>query len=60
MTRIEAILKMRGAAENATPLKYENELIYPWDINLNLSEFADDQIKEFYDLEVKNAKRTTK
>ena len=59
MTRIEAIQKMRGAAFSAAPLKYENELIYPWDINLNLSEFADEQIEEFYDAEVENA-RTTK
>lgn len=62
MKRIDAIKKMLGAANNAAPIETpSNESIYPWDINLDLSEFSDEQIEEFYDAqEVQDEKRTTK
>lgn len=61
MKRVDAIKKMLGVANDAAPIEFENELIYPWDINLDLLEFSDEQIEEFYDAEeVKNEKRTTK
>ncbi len=61
MKRVDAIKKMLGAASDAAPIEFVNELIYPWDINLDLSEFTDEQIEEFYDAqEVQDEKRTAK
>lgn len=62
MKRADAIKKMLEAANDAAPIETQNnELIYPWDINLDLSEFSDEQIEEFYDAEeVQNEKRTAK
>ena len=56
MTRIEAILKMKGADIKTAPLRVDDELIYPWDINFDFSEFSDEQIEEFYDLEIEDEK----
>jgi len=56
MTRIEAIIKMRGADIKTAPLKVEGELIFPWDINFDFSEFSDEQIEEFYDMEAEDEK----
>jgi len=56
MTRIEAILKMKGADIKTAPLKVDDELIYPWDINFDFSEFSNEQIEEFYDLEIEDEK----
>ena len=56
MTRVEAIIKMKGKDENAEPIKVGNELIFGWDIDLNLKEFTDKQIEEFYDKEADNEK----
>lgn len=56
MTRLEAIMKMRGADIKTAPIKVDNELIYPWDINFDFSEFSNEQIEEFYDVEVEDEK----
>lgn len=58
--RVAVIKMMFGVAADTAPLEFENELIYPWDINLDLSEFADEQIEEFYDAEVQDEKGSTK
>ncbi|WP_193149788.1 hypothetical protein [Sulfurimonas sediminis] len=52
MQRVEAIIKMKGADVDAVPIEVESELIFAWDINLNLDEFSDKQIEQFYDAEV--------
>ena len=56
MSRVEAIIKMKGKDENAEPIKVGSELIFGWDIDLNLKEFTDKQIEEFYDKEADNEK----
>lgn len=62
MKRIEAIVKMKGAVINTAPIEVESELIFSWDIDLNLNEFSDEQIEAFYDaeLEDENEKKSTK
>ena len=52
MQRVEAIIKMKGAVVDAAPIEVESELIFAWDIDLNLDEFSDEQIEQFYDAEV--------
>jgi hypothetical protein len=54
MSRAEAIMKMKGADEDAYPILIKNESIFSWDIDLNLKEFSDEQIEEFYDAEVED------
>jgi len=56
MKRVDAIIKMKGVIEETPPIKTGDELIYPWDINLDLNEFADEQIEEFYDKEATDEK----
>ena len=56
MTRIEAIIKMKGADIKTAPIKVEGELIYPWDINFDFNEFNNEQIEEFYDMEAEDEK----
>jgi hypothetical protein len=56
MKRLEAIMKMKGADIKTAPLKVENELIFPWDINFDFSDFSNEQIEEFYDVEVEDEK----
>ena len=56
MSRVEAIIKMKGKDENAEPIKVGSELIFGWDIDLNLKEFTDKQIQEFYDKEADDEK----
>jgi len=52
MTRVEVIIKMKGADVDAAPIETDGELIFAWDIDLNLDEFSDEQIEQFYDVEV--------
>jgi hypothetical protein len=56
MTRLEAIMKMKGANIKTAPLHVDGELIYPWDINFDFSEFSNEQIEEFYDMEIEDEK----
>ena len=52
MQRVEAIIKMKGADVDTAPIEVESELIFAWDIDLNLDEVSDEQIEQFYDAEV--------
>ena len=56
ISRVEAIIKMKGKDENAEPIKVGSELIFGWDIDLNLKEFSNEQIEEFYDKEAGDEK----
>lgn len=58
MKRIDGIIQMKGADTNASPIEIDGKLIFAWDIDLNLDEFSDEQIEEFYDAEVKDEKET--
>jgi len=52
MQRVEAIIKMKGTDVDAAPIEVKSESIFAWDIDLNLDEFSDEQIEQFYDAEV--------
>ncbi len=56
MSRTDAIIKMKGADKDTAPIKIGEELIFSWDIDLNLKEFSDEQIEEFYDKEADDEK----
>ena len=58
MKRIDAIIQMKGADTNAAPIEVKGELIFGWDININLDDFSDEQIEQFYDAEAKDEKET--
>jgi hypothetical protein len=51
MTRIKAIKQMKGAL-NKDALLVDNEQIQYWDIDIDLTNFTDEEIENFYDHEI--------
>jgi len=60
MKKIDAIKQMLGADQNTSPIKIDDELIFPWDINIDLKNFSDEQIETFYFLDIEDTQEVEK